>query len=249
MVATVFASCEKGNGNNNDSEPAPDPEPELHTSLKGSDYAIVFMDDTTIGSIEEKISLDLRNNGANINWYDWAGNTMGIEKSGKNFYGGDETSWLAIKLADVGAGWSGAGMNVTSDTPGLKDYFARVAAEPSKYYLHFAYKSSQSGKGAVIYPAWYSNDTYKVSIGETAQTVYDSSIGVTEEKELLTPLSGQYKAGEWNEYEICVADFNYDYSAEYSDGATNVFCVLLGADAENDLNKEFEVDAVFYYKK
>lgn len=243
-ASVVLMSCSKDNTDQG-KEPEPDPEPVLHSSLQGTDYAVLFMDDETADSIIEKISLDLRVNNANVNWYDWAGNTMVLECSGNNFYGLADKKWLNVKLADNSAGWSGMGMNVTSDTPGLKDYFARVAAEPDKYYLHFAYKSTQSGKGNVIYPAWYAQDSYKVSIGEVAQTVYDSTMGANDEKDLISPLSGSYVANEWNEYEICVSEFNYDYSAESTDSATNVFCVLPGT----DVDKECQLDAVFFYKK
>lgn len=243
IAAIVLVSCEKKNVDPTDDDDQD--EVVLHESLKGTDYAIIFMDDATAESIIEKVSLDLRVNDANVNWWDWAGNTMILDCTGNNFYGLADTEWLYIKLADNSAGWSGAGMNVTSDTPGLKEYFARVAAAPEKYYLHIAYKSTQSGKGNVIYPAWYTNDAFKVSIGEVAQTVYDATISADDEKDLITPLSGAYKANEWNEYEICVKDFNYDYAAEYTDANTNVFCVLPGT----EVDKECQLDAVFYYRK
>jgi len=239
-VAMVAVSCQKDPNGKKEKEE----EKQLHTSLQGSNYAICCMDDDTYASIEEKIMLDLRNNGDNANWYDWAGNIIPIDKTGTNFYGVDKQNWYYLKLDNISAGWSGGGLNVALTTPGLTEYFAEVAKEPQNYYLHFAYRNNESNTGLAIYPAWVGQEAFKFAVGDAKITVYDSSLGRLDEKSLIQPISGQYKVGEWNEYEVCVKDFGYDYTVTEG-AAPNVFCANPGT----ELGKAYELDAIFYYKK
>ena len=238
-ISMVATSCHTA-----DPEPEPEPEPELHLSLQGTNYAICCMDDDTFASIEEKISLDLRNNKNDCNWYDWANNIIPVEKSGKNFYGVDKQNWYHLKLDNISAGWSGGGLNVSLSKAGLIDYFAEVAKEPEKYYLHFAYRNNQANTGLAIYPAWVGQEGFKFAVGDASITIYDSSLGRMDEKTVIKPISGEYKVGEWNEYEVCVKDFGYDYTK--TQGADpNLFCANPGT----ELGKEYEIDAIFYYRK
>ncbi|MCD8313953.1 MAG: hypothetical protein LUC24_07320 [Bacteroidales bacterium] len=220
-----------------DNPKTPDePEDTTPASLTGSDYYVIVLDDDSYELISDNVSLDLRGGWQDDNgdyhgdelWI-WENTYEGGTCSGLNFYGG-VSEWCSLVVTNVG--WSGLGWcTYLDDEQGVLEHNI-----DDSYYLHFAYKSSQSGTGHEIYVCGPD--------GTEGNHVYFGETALGSDYSLVTPVSGEYEAGEWNEYEIPMSTFGLDWSADYSYGA-NLVCVLSGATAGTTL----DLDAVFIYKK
>ncbi len=237
---------EENEGEENGGEENGGGESDLPASLQGSDYYVIVMDDYSFESISDKVTLDIRPStgyGSEADGYHgeelwfWAGYTGGT-CSGLNFYGEAE-EWVSMVVTD-GDGWSGFGFCLYIDE---EDGALEHNINNDEFYLHLAYKTSQSGSSHCIYlvgPDGTEGTRY--AIGETDYndngTVYN----------LIEPDSGTFETGEWNEYNIPVSKFDIDWSKDYTynaDGGTNILCGLSGGTAGVTL----DLDAVFIYKK
>lgn len=250
LAAVTFASCEKtssddGSQIKDDGSSSTDGTT-LHESLKGSNYYVLFLDDDSYASIEDKVVADFRPAVADeqtiVNIDVWSGTYTAGTNSGLNFYG-SVSGWVSFVVGS--AGWSGGAWalyNGTADVPGV-DKVAAIADDIDSYYLHFAYKTSQSGKSHLGYMTWPSADTAgsKFAFGDPSVPYVDNGESFTP----VLPVSGEFKVGEWNEYEIPLKDMGLDFSAEPLKAAINLFAFLSGGVSGTTL----DVDAVFIYKK
>jgi len=244
-----------GSGDNGSTPGGNTPGIELPASLTGSDYCILQLGEEEYELLEEKNKVlvnlfpyQVASTGTDgIALYVWDNTYAGANREGTNSY--DFTSgWVSLDVTTIG--WSGAGYSLTAD--GLADrnaeivnMGAKIAAEPENWYFHFAYKSNQTTSHVGIL-AWGNGvaedggnkaQEYKFVFGDPAGTFTD---GVTTR---ITPVGGTYKAGEWNEYELCLNDIPIDFSLGAE--SVNLFAFLSGGTQGTTL----DLDAMFYYKK
>ena len=251
-AACLFAvSCGKddnkgGSLKNNDGGDS-----ELAASLKYSKYIPVILDGESAKAIESKIAVDLRPNDT-TNWlWIWDETYAGGAGAGLNFYGNTE-GYTDLIVGSVG--WSGGGFCIyssydkkneeTGDTDHLTadpDPFTLIKSTlgtaPQDWTFHLAFKGA--ARQAHLIGLDYAGSSYKFVVGEGSMT----DAGVT--YNAIAPVSGEYEAGEWMEYEIPVADLGLDYSSEAHKNGENVVWFLSGPTAGNEL----KIDAVFFYKK
>lgn len=245
FAAAVFAavpSCTKDDNNGGDNSiitPGGDDEEgnkpaDLHSSLKGSDYAVVVLDETSLGAIGGNVAVNLGPDDTNSFLYIWDGTYNAGVCSGVNFYG-QAADWTALTVGSVG--WSGCGFFLSTEPEGLADWRARVAAAPESYYLHFALKPGNEGDIHCISFIW--GDTkWAAGIGGD----FNDNGAVSNE---VKPVGGTLVANEWNEFEISVADMGINFNQSLKDAGDNYITFLSGGVAGTQLN----LDAVFVYKK
>lgn len=226
VSAAVLTACEKpdndGNGDNGGgTTPAETPE-----SLKGSEYALIYMGDTAVDTfLKSKKVTDLRVDDTSNFLYVWEGTYEGAEADGLNLYkvGSD---YLSLTVGNVG--WSGAGFcAVDHDLQG----FAK-ANELNQWTFHIAYKSSQTNRSHLCTVIWAGTE-YKFALGDA---------NWEDGTKPIAPVTGQYEQFVWNEYEIPVSEMGLNLSASTTG---NYFTVLSGGTPGTELN----LDAIFFYKK
>lgn len=236
VVLTAFSSCKKGNDNGGliDPDNGGGGNTETGSSLSGSDYAVVVLDETSLGKISSKVAVNLGPDDSNSFLYVWSDTYTGGTCSGVNFYG-EAADWTSLVVTSVG--WSGCGFFIASEPAGLADWRARVAADPSSYYLHFALKPGKATDIHRVQVVWGSTQ-YAAGLGGS----FNDNGNISAE---LKPLSGTYTPGEWNEYEISVAEMGINFNQSLKDGGDNYLTFLSGGVTGTQL----DLDAVFFYKK
>lgn len=200
-------------------------------SLKGSDYFVIQLDETSFASISAKVAKDLRPDDVNKNLYIWDGTFTGGTPSGTNFYGLAQ-GWASLVVSGS-AGWSGAGWNVNTAFGEID--MTRMFAAPADYYLHIGFKTSQAGRPIAIILN-DGNVDGKFAIGGDFNdngTIFKSLATVTTD-------------GKWNSIDIPVTKLN-ELGLFYDKPFTNknVLAILAGGTAGTTV----DLDAVFYYKK
>lgn len=247
FAAAIFAvvpSCTKDDNNGGDNSiitPGGDDSgnnggttTEKPASLSGSDYAVVILDETSLGAIQGKVATNLGPDDTNSFLYIWENTYNAGVCSGVNFYG-QAADWTALTVGSVG--WSGFGFFISNEPAGLADWRARVAADPESYYLHFAIKPGKAGDVHCVSFIWGSTK-WVAGIGDAFNdngTIYDE----------VKPVSGTLVANEWNEFEISVADMGINFNQALKAEGDNYLTFLSGAATGTQLN----LDAVFVYKK
>lgn len=237
VVLAAFNSCKKSNSDNGGSLINPDDnggKTETVSSLSGSDYAVVVLDETSLGKISSKVAVNLGPDNSNSFLYVWSETYTGGTCSGVNFYG-EAAEWTSLVVTSVG--WSGCGFFIKSEPAGLADWRTRVAADPSSYYLHFALKPGKATDIHRVQVVWGSTQ-YAAGLGGD----YNDNGTISAE---LKPLSGTYTPGEWNEYEISVAEMGINFNQALKDDGDNYLTFLSGSVEGTQL----DLDAVFFYKK
>ena len=102
-TACIFSACGKDDPKNNGGLKDPDGEENanLHESLKGSEYAVIALDEESYKAIEKKVTLDLRVDETSKFLYVWDQTYTGGVCSGLNFY--DEAQgWISFVVGTVG---------------------------------------------------------------------------------------------------------------------------------------------------
>lgn len=254
MASCVFASCEKtagdaeneGNGNN-DGGIIDDggSSVQLPAALTGSDYYVFFLGESEYKAIEKKVSANLMPNSSNVFVDVWqTGETYtGAETVGLNSFGFGE-GWLAFAV-NTGTTWSGGAISTRPSEDGTVALpaadLSKIMDNPSEWYFHFALKSDVAGESHVIDLYWGDQENggshYPVVAGANPGDFTD---GVTT---YPVPVSGEYKVGEWNEYEIPISQTGLNFNLPIAAG--NLVAFLSGGTAGKTLN----LDAVFIYKK
>ncbi|WP_044203286.1 Ig-like domain-containing protein [Flammeovirga sp. OC4] len=204
-----------------------EPDPNLPASLKGSEYFVVQMDQTSFEAIEDRVSADLRPDEGSKFLYIWDNTFNNGTPQGNNFYGLEE-GWISLVVGTVG--WSGAGF-FASTSYGDIDMTA-IHQNPDNYVFHAAFKSSQDNTS---YTLMFADGTseIKVVVGPTAQ-------------EGITPYTDFTRDGEWQSVEIPMShliDNGLNLSSPISN--VNVLAVLAGGTT----GTTFDMDAAFFYKK
>ncbi len=121
----------------------PNPDPNADESLKGSNYYVLFLDETSYNSISSKVTADLRINEATAVMDIWpAGDSYtSVDPSGPNFYG-NVAGWISLK--SNAAPWEGTGAGGIRQ---MKDF--DLSKIDGTYTFHCAYKSKDGGKNEV----------------------------------------------------------------------------------------------------
>lgn len=266
--AMMFISCEPvdkpapddGNGDGNGGGNGGNTDTELSEVLtKGSDFYLISIGADENGYLEKenKIKMDLRpykfdanGNGTvedgedGIAMYAWENTYLGSTSVGLNSFGfGSE--WLSLVVGEKG--WSGAAYNLTAAGEADRTDLALIK-ELSKdgYYLHLAYKTMQENKAHLISINWGGEanpHSYKFAIGEGSVDEYNSNGQFVKTHNVIKPVNGDFKIGEWAEYEIKTTDMGIDWNCEAK--SDNFFQMSSGGVQGTTI----DLDAIFFYKK
>lgn len=198
------------------------------SSLSGSEYVVITLDEYTAGKLGNKIKANYGPDDVTRFLYVWSETYVGGTCSGLNCYG-EAAEWTSLVVTSVG--WSGAGWVNKSVTPA----FVASTSDLADWKFHIAYKGP-AGKAHIVILTWNDN-TYKFAVGEGQ--LEDNSVAY----HAIAPVSGTFEANVWNEYEISLAEAGLDYTKDGK--ADNLVSVLSGGVAGTTL----DVDAIFFYKK
>lgn len=205
------------------------------SSLSGSNYYLISLDTETYETIKDKVVADFRPNKVDCFLYDWAGGFTGGTCAGPNFYG-VVTDWVNMSI-NTGLGWFGAGF-FSTNLDNIKK-LADISAEPGNYYLHMAWKGTNTGNYAV--------------------KLYD---GVIDGCPIIVDVEGEYgftRDGEWYEIEVPIQVF-YDKGLKYdanilsslspdTSGNTGLNIMAITQPDDGTMPQSLQIDAVFIYKK
>ena len=201
----------------------------VYECLKGSDYIVIAMDETTRKSIEGKIKCFMPSDGVYgdpatgtlfFDW--WNGGTAGTA-SGPNFFGVVD-GWFSINTA---SGWFGYAFRLAEGNTDAEKAESTKRREALKsitadYTLHLAMKATCSGSYSL--------------------TMFDGAAVVIEEE---GSTYGFKRDGQWHEIEVPVSAFMA--GEKYNATGANV---LAWTQAENaGYPTTLDVDAIFFYKK
>lgn len=212
---------DNNNGDNNNQE-------EVASSLSGSEYVVLTLDEFTAASLGSKIKANYGPDDVTRHLYVWNETYVGGTCSGLNCYG-QAAEWTSLVVTSVG--WSGAGWFNDEDTPA----FVASTSDLADWKFHIAYKGPV-GSAHIIILTW-NDSTYKFAIG--SGQLEDAGVSYT----AIAPVSGAFEANVWNEYEVSLADAGIDYSVVTK--PVNIVSVLSGGVSGTTL----DVDAIFFYKK
>lgn len=221
-----------GNENNGGNENTGGNDGELHASLQGSEYVPIALDEYSAEAIKDKVKAAYYVDDTNVFYYIWEGTYNAGTSSGLNFYG-EAVTWTSLVVGNVG--WSGAGWCVTN--PEYVPAFVSSEDDIANWKLHLAYKGAANVAHCMI--LYWCGGEYKFAIGQG--TFEDSGV----QYPAIAPVSGEFQANAWNEYEISLADTGFDYSKDNTASKANLLAVLSGGTA----GTTFDIDAIFFYKK
>ncbi|MDR0873299.1 MAG: Ig-like domain-containing protein [Prevotellaceae bacterium] len=223
-------------------------DPTLHPSLQGSEYFVIFLDETSRAKIASKIVQDLGPDDLTKKLYVWDNSYEFKASDGPNFYGVVKP-WTSVSVNSE-AGYSGAGIylsnfefngNDKTTTP-VAPYttLKRITDNPGDYYFHVAIKGNATSTSSAFFglPAG-NNVELKFAIGDNFPT----------NEGTVYSIATLPKDGEWHEYDIKFSDLlnlpgNSTFAYTNSVTDTNLFSFMAGAAA-----KTLDFDAVFIYKK
>ena len=204
----------------------------VYECLKGSDYIVISMDETTLKSIAGKVKYNMPADGVYKDpdpatgtlFFDWWNGGSAGTASGPNFFGVVD-GWFSINTA---SGWFGYAFRLgegntdeeKAESAKRREILKGITAD---YTLHLAMKATCSGSYSLGML-----DGANVVIGEEGSTY------------------GFKRDGQWHEIEIPVSAF---MAGEKYNAATGVN-VLYWTQAENaGYPTTLDVDAIFFYKK
>lgn len=191
-------------------------------ALKGSDYYLIALDETSGGKIKSKIKGDFRTDDLNMFLYVWENTYSAGSSSGPNSFGEVE-GWTSLVVGSVG--WSGCGYSPAATNT------VKLDALTDDFVLRFAMKSKDNASHQI--GLFDGTNTAKITIGATA---FEGD----------APYKNFARDGEWHEFEIPMSvlkDKGLRYtSAGFNSG--NLFSILSGPVAGTTL----DIDGIFFYK-
>ena len=201
---------------------------EVVSPVKGSQVWPVILDGVTAATCAHKIVSDFRVDDTVNFLYIWEGTYTGGGGGGNNSYG--QEGYLSLLVG--GKGWSGLGYcltdkgNVWQDAEALR---AAIVAEPDKYFLHIAIKSTDANNHCFYFLG--SQDT-KFTLGSA---VFDGG-----------PVYSDFERdGEWHEFDIPLAPYAAALASTTCTAGVNVSVALSGGTQGAQLN----LDALYFYKQ
>lgn len=202
------------------------------STLEGSDYFIIQLDELSYGYLETTGATitDLRADEVTKHLYVWDNTVFPQETEGNNYYDLPE-QWLSVAVSN--AGWSGMGYFI-SQAAATVDMTA-TASNPSEYYLHLAVKGTETSEPIVV--MLHDGQTeVKIALGGD---FVDN--GTTFESYIDIP-----KDNEWHTIEIPMTYLNelgLTYNTPFNN--VNIVAFLMGGNE----GTTFDIDAVFFYRK
>ena len=189
----------------------------------------IILDETTYAANESKVVATFQPNDVDQFLYVWDATYEGVNATGKNFF--DNTKgYTAMKVTSLG--WSGAGFCLTASGNGWENAKAlkeAIVADPDKYFLHIAMKSTDEYSHCFYI---FGAESTKFVLGK--QSVYDGAV-----------YSDFDRDGAWHGFDIPMSKFANALANLAVDAGVNVFVVLTEGVAGAQLN----IDAVYFYKK
>lgn len=204
---------------------------DLPASLKGSNYTIIQIDETSAGAIQDKIVNDCRVDDETKFLYVWDNTFTAGTPSGLNFYGQTE-GWVSLVVASVG--WSGAGYNVSADAAQVD--LTDMYNNPDDYVFHIGMKSAQANSSYLFIFADASAEA-KICVG---------SSDFNDNGAVFPAYTDFPRDNEWHSVEIPATklrELGLFYNEPFND--KNVFAFLAGGTAGTTI----DFDACFFYKK
>ena len=197
--------------------------------LKGDQVWPIILDGTTAEANPSKIVATFQPNDVDQFLYVWEGTYAGAEASGLNFHGNGD-GYTAMTVTTLG--WAGCGFCLTEAGTGWQNaeaLRAAIVADPDKYFLHLAMKSTDN----------YAHCFYMFGLESTKFVLGNHSV-------YEGPVYGDFtRDGAWHEFDIPMSA----YASALANGAcaagVNVFVILTEGTAGAQLN----IDAVYFYKK
>ena len=206
----------------------------LPASLKGKEYYLFQLDETSAAKLKGRIKADLRVDDTNSFLYVWEETYAAGEATGKNFYGEAE-GWPSLKVANS-KGWSGMGINVQAGKFNDLNAMAAIMADPSAYYFHIAMKSTDNATHLIELDG--TTGKGKVAIGSAD---FEDNGVVTK------PTADFTRNGSWGEIEIPMTTF-INQGLVYGSNNTAAVNVLVFLSGKVD-GTMLQFDACFIYKK
>ena len=228
LSAMVTVTAKGGQGGDD-----PEIDPSLPASLKGSEYYLIQLDETTAAKLQGRIKADLRVDDNSSFLYVWDQTYVAGEASGMNFYGEAE-GWPSLQVSTIG--WSGMGVNVQAGKFDQLNAMAAIMANPAEYVLHIAMKSTDNATHLLELDG--TTGKGKVAIGQTDFN----------DNGQITPVFTDFtRNGSWGEIEIPMTTFTQQGLVYGSNNANalNVLVFLSGGVSGTSL----QYDACFIYKK
>ena len=187
------------------------------------------MDGTTLAANESKMVATFQPNEADQFLYVWDGTYIGATASGKNYFDNND-GYMAMTVG--GSGWAGAGFCLTADGNGweaAKALKEAIVAEPDKYFLHLAMKSTDNYSHCFYI---FGSESTKFVIG--ANSVYDGEVYANFDRD-----------GEWHGFDIPMSKFSGALANQAVEAGVNVFVML----SEGTQGAQLNLDAAYFYKK
>lgn len=190
----------------------------------------VVLDGTTYAANESKVVASFQPNDVDQFLYVWDQTYTGVEATGKNYFGNND-GYTAMQVTTLG--WAGAGYCLTEAGNGWENaeaLRAAIVAEPDKYFLHLAMKSTDNYSHCFY--LFGAENTTKFVIGSNG--VYDGTIYADFERD-----------GAWHGFDIPMSKFANALANTTCVAGVNVFVVL----TEGVQGAQLNLDAVYFYKK
>ena len=144
-IITVSAGTEKANCIINVMEDG-GTKPGEKPTVKGSKIYPIVMDADTKATVEDKIGYDFRTNDVDRMLYIWESTYVGGGASGANYFQTNSNGGFLSLKVNEGVTWSGCGFTIkaanTEAKTAMNELVAAIKANPAKYHLHMAIKTT-----------------------------------------------------------------------------------------------------------
>lgn len=198
-------------------------------SIEATNIWPVILDGSTYEANESKVVATFQPNDVDQFLYVWDATYAGVEATGKNYFGNND-GYTAMAVTALG--WSGAGFCLTDAGNGweaAKALKEAIVAEPDKYFLHIAMKSTDNYSHCFYL---FGAESTKFVLGSSS--VYDGPVYANFERD-----------GEWHGFDIPMSKFANALANLAVTAGVNVFVVL----TEGVQGAQLNIDAVYFYKK
>lgn len=188
----------------------------------------ILLDDDTYNSVSNYVVADFRPNDIDKFLYIWDNTYIKNVPTGLNSYGRD--GYLSLTV-NGRYGWSGAGYSISNTSLSAAESLRQaIIADPDKYFLHFAIKSTTPGSHAF---AIFGADQLNFAVGGS----FDGASSI-----------GDYsRDGEWHEFNVSMSNFTSTLANinvnQIKD--LNIFYFLSGGVPSVQL----DLDAIYFYRK